>query len=477
MRFRTALLLLAGAAAPAGLACQTDTGVPLERGRTYQLASRALGESRTIDVSLPEDYGGRPDRRYPLVIVLDGEFEHEIAAATARFYAAMSQLPPLIVVGIRNTDRTRDLTPAARAGFTVPPELTTAGGAERFFSFLSHELLPQLSRTYRVAPMRVLIGHSLGGLFSLFTLARQPDLFTGYVVMEPSTWWNNQYELEQASVVLAQPAARRVRLMMVNAPHLNVDTTYWGGARPMVRELTVTGETHASMALAGMMLGLKTMFSDFRPADWRPGTRPIAMLERYDSLSERIGYEVPIPEGTFARIIRMSIHSRHFGDAERAIARMERSLGQSAGSRELKEMLARERSAPPPKGFIPLEIPSKRPTPRDAAAFLGRWISADTANGHEIEIRASGDTIIVRDRIRFPRGEWDEGDHPVIQMTEDGVLEWGLPWFRGLAALVVLMGRIEPDGSMRVTREPRGWVPRDPGAGYTRVQRFRRVDR
>jgi hypothetical protein len=65
----------------------------------------------------------------------------------------------------------------------------------------------------------------------------------------------------------------------------------------------------------------------------------------------------------------------------------------------------------------------------------------------------------------------------VIQVTADGggTLEWGLPWFRNLPALLVLKGKIMPDGNMLVTREPRGWVPRGSGPDLTREAVFHRV--
>lgn len=88
---------------------------------------------------------------------------------------------------------------------------------------------------------------------------------------------------------------------------------------------------------------------------------------------------------------------------------------------------------------------------------------------------ASGDTIVVHDRLQFPNGDWFESDDPVIQVTADGTLEWGLPWFRGIAALLVLRGRLLPDGSMEVTRQVRGWIPRGPGPDLTRTERLRRV--
>lgn len=460
----------------AALQLPQDSGAPLEIGRTFRLASRVLGETRVIDVSLPPRYDANTADRYPVVFVLDGEFEHQPAVAIARFYGAVGMLPPLIVVGIRNTDRMRDMTPAAAAGFRMPPEAAASGGgADRFLAFLSDELVPWVDGRYRTAPMRVLVGHSLGGLLTVYALAQRPELFGGWLVMEPSIWWNNHREYDAARAVLRSAAGRQERFMAVNTQSIGVDTTRMGGDGPMVRFMTTQGENHSSMALAGMMMGLRTMFADFRPAPWRPGTRPIAMLDHYDSLAFRLGYAPPIPASAFSLAVRMSLDARWFDDAERGLGCWERALGASAESQRFRARLEAERAAPPPAGFIQLEIPARRPSPRDARRFLGRWESIGDSAGHVVDVRASGDTIIVHDRIRQIVGEYFEGDNHVIQVTADGTLEWGLPWFRGLAALVVLKGRLLDDNTMEVRREPRGWLPREPGADFSRVQRFRRV--
>jgi predicted alpha/beta superfamily hydrolase len=446
---------------------------PLDVPRTLQLTSKALGETRTIDVALPAGYDTHPERRYPVVVVLDGEFEFGIAAATVRFYATMSQLPQMIVVGVRNTHRTRDLTPAPIAGFTPPEQ--DAGGAERFLAFLADELIPYIDSSFRTAPLRVLVGHSLGGLFALHTIGHRPALFTGYVVMEPASWWNNRRPIADAAAALRAPAARRARVMMVNGESVGADTTQWGGRAPMLRQIRVTGETHESMALAGLMQGLRTMFADFRPAGWRPGTHPIEMLERFDSLQERVGYAPAIPAESYSLAVRMSLDSRYFDDADRALTRMEKALGPTDETREFRGRLARERTTPVPAGFVQLEIPAHRPTPKEAAAFLGHWTLVGSPGGHDIDVRASGDTIIVHDRVALGEGQVDDADNPVIQVTNDGTLEWGLRWFNGIAALLVLRGHVQPDGAMTVTRVVRGWVPKQNGPEFSRVERYRRV--
>ncbi|HET7041732.1 MAG TPA: alpha/beta hydrolase-fold protein [Gemmatimonadales bacterium] len=391
--------------------------------------------------------------------------------------SSTSSLPPMIVVGIHNTDRGRDFTPPARDGWNPPPEVGASGGADRFLRFLGDELAPWVERRYRTAPMRVLVGHSLGGLFALHALVRRPDLFTGYVVMEPSTWWNGGRDLADAVAALGTPATRNARVMLVNTEPTTVDTTASGGDRAMVRTLRIAGETHTSMALTGMIGGLRAMFADFRAPQWVPGTPPRQMLTHYDSLSRRLGFTVPIPTAVLQEVVLMSIGARRFDDAEAVLAQMEGGRGPNDGTRDFRQMLAEERAHPAPAGLVPLVIPAHRPSPREAAGFLGRWTLAGPGTGHEVEIRAAGDTLVIHERVQFSNGEWDEDDVPVIGVDPHGDLEWGQRVFRGIAALLVLHGHLEADGTMTVTRQVRGWVPRGPIGDMLRTERLRKEPR
>src|SRR6266550_271718 len=170
----------------------------------------------------------------------------------------------------------------------------------------------------------------------------------------------------------------------------------------------------------------------------------------------------------------MSIDSRFYNDAVAVIDRMEKSRGVSAESRRLRGMLATSRASEKP-GFVQLVFSEHRPTPAEAKQFLGRWEIQGEAP-HVVEVKASGDTIVVYEEERMPSGMRLEGNRPVVQLTSEGDLEWGVPVFRGLAALLVLRGRVQPDGTMVVTREVRGWVVRGPsGPDLVRREVFTRV--
>ena len=82
-------------------------------------------------------------------------------------------MPEVIVVGVTNTDRTRDLSPSR------DPNFPTSGGADRFLDFFEKELVPFVESGYRTAPFRIFAGHSAGGLFALHAMRARPGPVPG----------------------------------------------------------------------------------------------------------------------------------------------------------------------------------------------------------------------------------------------------------------------------------------------------------
>lgn len=99
------------------------------------------------------------------------------------------EIRPLILVGVENTVRRRDMTPPTQT--PADREVTDQpGGAGRFRAFFRDELIPVIRGRYRVTAESAIIGESLAGLFILDTLLAQPDTFDAYIALDPSLWWN-----------------------------------------------------------------------------------------------------------------------------------------------------------------------------------------------------------------------------------------------------------------------------------------------
>jgi uncharacterized protein len=190
---------------------QDIAGNSIVLGHTDSIQSKILNEKRTIWVHLPAGAASKNNTsRYPVVYVLDGS-EHFASVSGIIQYLSEANgnmfCPDMIVVGINNTDRTRDLTPTYGVfDYENKPtnSFKTSGGGEKFTAFIEKELMPYVEAKYPTAPFRMLIGHSFGGLTAVNILVNHTELFNAYTIVDPSMWWDRYKLLKQAHDVLKQ---------------------------------------------------------------------------------------------------------------------------------------------------------------------------------------------------------------------------------------------------------------------------------
>ncbi|MEP7343328.1 MAG: alpha/beta hydrolase-fold protein, partial [Acidobacteriota bacterium] len=168
--------------------------------KRLSLKSAVLGEERIVLVRTPDEYE-RSGQRYPVLYLTDGDRQIGHTISTIEFLARNGRIPELIVVGITNTDRTRDLTPnkgILRNPDGKPVQFPTAGGADKFLKFIETELIPSIETDYRTQPYRVFAGHSFGGLFALHALMTRPEVFNAYIAVSPTFPWDDGLPLKEA---------------------------------------------------------------------------------------------------------------------------------------------------------------------------------------------------------------------------------------------------------------------------------------
>lgn len=312
------LLLLASATGYA----QKDNRIVI--GTTETVHSSILSEDRAILVHIPQ---GQPGQRYPVLYVLDGEDHFESAVAITEQLSGV--FPQLIVVGIANTVRQRDLTPnKGHVGKILSAaQSAKSGGGENFISFLEKELIPYIDSHYPTAPYRILSGHSLGGLATLNVFFYRTALFNAYVASDPSLWWDDQRWIKTAEATSLKKdfANRRLFIAVANniPPGYDIqsilkDTT---GLSPVtqtvlpfvdfLRQNKLQGlewtskfypnERHGTVELNAEFDALRYIFGDYefnvRLFDQHPDWNQDAMLTaHYRQVSQRMGYTVLPPE-------------------------------------------------------------------------------------------------------------------------------------------------------------------------------------
>jgi predicted alpha/beta superfamily hydrolase len=163
----------------------------IPRHDAFTIDSRALAERRTINVYTPPGYAADGGASLPVLYMPDGglaeDFPH--VANTIDSLIALGAIRPVIVVGIENTQRRRDLTGPTRVASdsTIAPKV---GGSAAFRRFVREELMPEVRRRYRCSGETSIVGESLAGLFVVETFLLEPTLFDRYIAFSPSVWWN-----------------------------------------------------------------------------------------------------------------------------------------------------------------------------------------------------------------------------------------------------------------------------------------------
>lgn len=193
----------------------------------FTISSRVLGETRPVNVHVPAGYRGCPTKRFPVLYMPDGGLDEDFphVVRTVDSLVARRAIRPVIVVGIPNTERRRDLTGPTRfaADSAVAPRV---GGSAAFRRFLGDELVPAIRARYRTTEERAIVGESFAGLFVLETFLLEPGLFDHYVALDPSLWWNGGALLDSAQARLASlgPARRTIYFACADVPEMAAAT-------------------------------------------------------------------------------------------------------------------------------------------------------------------------------------------------------------------------------------------------------------
>lgn len=308
-----AVLLLASCQSMSSRVVSTPPpeGQPIFLGAKHSLRSTILEEERGFQLYLPPGYATSSER-YPVLYLLDGEGHFHHATGVVQFLAGTLHIPPMIVVGVPNTNRTRDLTPPVRAdarmsGDPSAPIISqvfpTAGGADRFLRFLEEELAPYIEAHYRTQPYRVLVGHSFGGLFAVHALMNRPQSFHAYIAISPSLWWNDG-ELVAGAVKSLERLPKQERFLYMSMgdegtemlkpiQQLAATLEQARPARLAWRYSFLPNDHHASTPHRTLYDGLEAAFEDLRLAQVQAFKgEPEQVEASYAKLTKRLGYEL-----------------------------------------------------------------------------------------------------------------------------------------------------------------------------------------
>ncbi len=247
----------------------------ISQAEQFVIRSKLLSEDRSVFVSLPDNYGWS-GQRYPVLYLTDGQWQLDHARTSAAFLARNGIIPEMIVVGITNPDRTRDLY-STRADFklngrTIP--FPNSGNADLFLKFIETELIPWMEESYRTSSLRILAGVSAGGNFALHAARVRPEIFQAMVVASPWLAWDEHKELNSLLPFLKGPQTKLRTLFLSYAaaegPDMKPDVEAVvaalqsrTGATLRWELATYPGETHETTVLKSYFDGMRMTFAGY----------------------------------------------------------------------------------------------------------------------------------------------------------------------------------------------------------------------
>ncbi len=199
------------------VSAQTNKFPPVEIKGSEVRSLKSKDTGRDYDLYIHKTGDPKSEKKYPVLFVLDGQWDFKLLDSVYGGLHYDKFVPEMIIVGITysgenpNFDalRAMDYTPTREAS------LPGSGDAAKFLAFLKKDVIPFVEKNYNADPSkRILMGSSLGGLFTLYTIFTEPNLFYGYVAASPAVSYGDNFSFKQEKQFAAKRQDLPARLFI-----------------------------------------------------------------------------------------------------------------------------------------------------------------------------------------------------------------------------------------------------------------------
>ena len=311
---------------------------------TDTISSKKLNEDREIIIGLPPSYDKHPNQKYPVLVLLDGDFLFDAFQGALSYGNYWDDLPEVIIVGItqnKNNERETDCALDETTG------LPTEKG-ENFFEFIGMELLPYIEKKYRTAPFKMIAGLDTTAGFLNCYLYKDNPVFDAYISMSPELPKGMEEQIPDRLASIQKPIfyyhssadgdVKKMRNRIIaldevakkiNKPTLNYRFDDFKGA------------SHYSLVLNSIPSALYQIFSVYQPISTTEFNEKIAMLpsgyvdylaQKYDVIEKSFALKLPIRLNDFKAIEAAILKNKAYNEFDK--------LAQLAKKNYPKSMLA-----------------------------------------------------------------------------------------------------------------------------------------
>ena len=281
---------------------------------TETFVSNKLGESREITIGLPATYEQNPTKKYPILILLDGDYLFDPFFGALNYGAYWEDLPETIIIGVSQNINRERIDDCNYDDFNGVP----AEKGARFFEFIGSELLPYIEKKYRAAPFRIIAGHDTTAGYLNFFLYKENPIFNAFISLSPELAPEMETRIPEKLAKLKQPIfyyqssadgdlkdvkeaikTLDANIKMVVNPQINYKYDHFMAA------------SHYSSVLYSIPNALYQFFDCYKPISMAEYLEKIAVLQngyvkyltnKYDGIEKTLGFKVPIRTTDFKAI-------------------------------------------------------------------------------------------------------------------------------------------------------------------------------
>jgi predicted alpha/beta superfamily hydrolase len=281
---------------------------------TDLIVSNKLGESREITISLPPSYEKSPNKKYPLLLLLDGDYLFDPFQGALSYGAYWDDLPETIVIGInqsKNDRRTDDSTYGEDDGLP-------SGKGAKFFEFVAGELLPYIEKKYRIAPFRIIAGHDITAGYLNFFLYKENPLFNAYISLSPELAPEMENRIPEKLTKLKHPvfyyqSVGDGDIKEIKEPIKTLDENIKSITNSLLNYQfdLFKNASHYSSVLYSIPHALYQIFDSYKPISSNEYTEKIEVLQKgyvdylttkYDLIQKTLGLKITIRINDFNAI-------------------------------------------------------------------------------------------------------------------------------------------------------------------------------
>lgn len=292
------------------------TSLFAQKKTTEAIESKKLNTSRQITIVTPASYDApaNKNKKYPLLVLLDGDYLVDPFAGTLSYTEYWNDLPEVIIVGInqnKNNERKTDCRIDKETG--MPDEF-----GEKFFDFMTTELLPQIEKKYRTSPFKIIAGHDLTAGYMNFFLYKENPIFSAYIAMSPELPKEMETDLATRLADIKTPIYYYLATADGDVPKMQkkvktLDENIKKLSNPALRYYfdDIKGASHYSLVTYAIPDALYQIFAVYQPITSTEYQEKIVTLKsgyvdylnkKYDIIQKELGVKIPVRLNDFRAI-------------------------------------------------------------------------------------------------------------------------------------------------------------------------------